>query len=471
VRVGLLGALTERSAVVALLLLELLVIGVGARLAFEGALSVGSLIAFHALFRSLSDYVSSLVYWTPLLLQGSGGLRRVKELLDEKPQVVDAPEAPPLPRLQGAIEFQQVTFSYGGQQRNLDGLSLRIQAGQSVALVGPSGSGKSTVLALMMRFYDPESGVVRLDGRDVREAPLSSLYDQMAVVFQETFLLNTTIYENIRMGRLDATREQIIEAARAAEIHDLIETLPGGYDTVVGERGGRLSGGQRQRIAIARAMVRDPAILILDEATSALDPETEASLNKTLARVARGRTVLQVTHRLASVVDTDRVFVLERGRLVEEGPHQELAEKEGGLYRKLWEKQGGFTLQEGEQGTVTPERLRTIPALASAPDALLQAMASRFVVEMHPAGRDVFQQGDADDRFYLLARGEISILARSPCGQERELTRLDEGDHLGEVFLDSPAARLTTARTRSPCLLLSLRREHLRPQGAAPQLA
>ena len=220
---------------------------------------------------------------------------------------------------------------------------------RSVAFVGASGSGKSTVLSLLLRFYDPTEGAVLVDGRDLRQVTQESLRSQIGMVFQESFLFNASILENIRVGWAEATSEQVMEAARDAEIHDFIVSLPRGYHTIVGERGSQLSGGQRQRLAIARALVRDPAILVLDEATSALDYSTEAALNETMLKVAQNRTVITVTHRLSSVVNADHIVVLKEGRLVEEGRHAELLQKDG-VYTDLWRRQheGGGDQDDGE---------------------------------------------------------------------------------------------------------------------------
>jgi ATP-binding cassette subfamily B protein len=319
VRVGFLSALVERSAGISILLLQVVVLGVGASMAFSSNLSIGSLVSFQSLFMTLSWSLSYVTQYVPHLVQAASGMQRIAELLDEQPQVVDAPEAPALPRFEKTIRFEDVDFSYTDGQRHLRSVSFTIHAGESVAFVGPSGSGKSTILNLLTRFYDPVTGQVIIDGHDLRYVTQTSWRAQSGIVFQDSFLFNTTIRENIRVGKPEATDAAVEAAARAAEIHALIEQMPQGYDTVVGEGGKRLSGGQRQRIAIARAMLRDPAILILDEATSALDAATEAAINLTLAQLARGRTVIAVTHRLASVGQADRI-----SNMSDCGPHTAL---------------------------------------------------------------------------------------------------------------------------------------------------
>jgi ATP-binding cassette, subfamily B, bacterial len=355
-----------------------------------------------------------------------------------------------------------VIFSYGGGQLNLDHVTFRIPAGSSVAFVGSSGSGKSTVLNLVMRFYDPHGGSVKLGGRELRGISLESLRASFGVVFQDNFLFNTTLRENIRVGKPAATEAEVQGAARAAEIHDFIVSLPRGYDTMVGERGGRLSGGERQRIAIARAILRDPSILILDEATSALDPATEAALNATLARVARGRTVVSVTHRLQSVTDASRIFVLDHGRLVEEGTHAELLEHRG-AYRKLWEKQGGFEVSEhGDSAQAAASRLQAFPILERLEPRFLEELSASLVTERHPEGRLVIQQGDPGDKFYILVRGTVEVLKAGPDGAEQRVRVLEDGDFFGEIALLKDTPRTATVRTLSQCVFLTLQREQFK---------
>ncbi|MGE3601189.1 MAG: ABC transporter ATP-binding protein, partial [Dehalococcoidia bacterium] len=317
----------------------LTLLGVGGWLVTDGSMSVGSLITFMALLVQIMGPMQSVSNIYQSLSRASGSLARVQELLNAEPAIQDRPDARPVAPLAREIRFENVTFSYTGQPV-INNVSFSIPAGRRVALVGPSGCGKSTTLGLLMRFYDPNQGRVTLDGTDLRDATEESLRDQMGMVLQESVLFHLSIRENIRLGNLDATDAEIIAAAKAAEIHDLIESLPEGYDTLVGERGGRLSGGQRQRVAIARAIVRNPAILLLDEATSALDPATEAAINKTLNTLAQGRTTIFVTHRLSSVVTADMIYVLDQGRMVEQGTHSELL-AHGGVYAHLWQQQGG----------------------------------------------------------------------------------------------------------------------------------
>lgn len=458
-KVSFLTSLIERSAGIGTLVLQVVVMAAGAYMAFHDKLSIGSLVAFQALFVNFSYALTGLTQFYPTLLQAGTGMQRIQELLDEKPGVLDLPGARPLPRLAREIRFDGVKFGYTPAQLNLDDVNFTIRAGESVAFVGPSGSGKSTVLTLLTRFYEPDAGAVAFDGQDIRGAPQESLRSQLGIVFQESILFNTTIRENIRVGKADATDAEIEAAARAAEIHDLIVAMAEGYDTPVGERGGRLSGGQRQRIAIARALLRDPRVLVLDEATSALDAATEASINQTLERVAKGRTVVSVTHRLASVVTMDRIFVLDRGRVVEQGKHDELLAL-GGVYSTLWEKQSGFVIAEGGgRARVEAARLHAIPMLQSLDAEALKALADIFITERCPADRDVFRKGDPGDKFYIVARGKLTVWIHTPDGGQKQIRALEDGDHFGEIALMEDTARTATVRTSTDCIFLTLARD------------
>jgi ATP-binding cassette subfamily B protein len=264
----------------------------------------------------------------------------MQEMLDEPTRGADRPGAPDLPRITNDITFDHVTFQYENSASPvLDNLSLKLYVGKRIAIVGPSGSGKSTLLNLILRLYVPNEGRVTIDGVDIRKVTRESLRASMAVVFQENLLFNMSIRENIRLGKEGASDKEVEDAAKKAEIHRFIMSLPQRYNTIVGERGDTLSGGQRQRIAIARAIVRDPSVLLLDEATSALDQTTEAAINRTLLKVAKGRTMIFSTHRLTSVVDMDEIIVISGGRAIERGSHAELLSANG-VYRKLWDDQG-----------------------------------------------------------------------------------------------------------------------------------
>lgn len=302
----------------------------------HGRFTPAALMTFLLMLEGAAAQLNSVSRLYLQLQNAEAAAERTLQVLAERPDVEDAPEAIDLEQVDGRITFDHVTFSYDGKHPVLMDFSLDIKPGEVVALAGPSGGGKSTVANLVPRLYDVQEGRVLIDGVDVREVTQRSLKRFMGMVPQETILFGTTIFDNIGFGREGATEDEIIAAAKAANAHDFIMELPDGYDTQAGERGGRLSGGQKQRIAIARAFLRNPRILILDEATSALDNESEKAVHAALKTLLQGRTALIIAHRLSTIQDADRIVVMADGRIVEEGPHEELVQHDG-LYRRLYE--------------------------------------------------------------------------------------------------------------------------------------
>lgn len=300
----------------------------------SGAMTPGDLVAFLLYGGILMGPFSAMARVFTQVKEAQGAMQRVMEILNERPTVADPAHAAPLAPVRGRVDVHGVTFSYEPGRPVVKDVTLTAEPGQVVALVGPSGGGKSTLVHLLHRFYDPDSGWIALDGRDLKTITLADLYAQMALVPQETILFGGTVGDNIRFGRHGASPEAVAVAAEAAHAHGFIQALPQGYDTVVGEKGVRLSGGQRQRIAIARAILKDPRILILDEATSALDNESEVLVQDALDRLMRGRTTFVVAHRLSTVQRADQILVLDRGQIVERGTHDELLSSRG-LYHRL----------------------------------------------------------------------------------------------------------------------------------------
>ena len=307
----------------------------------SGAMSVGTLLAFVTINQTFYlNFVQLTNTRLSNFVDASVGIRRLHEVFQQKITLMDTEGATTLPSFGNAIQFEDVAFSYheDGAINQLENLNLEIKAGQFVAFVGSSGAGKSTIFNLIMRFYDVSSGRITLDGYDLRDITQDSLRAQMGVVHQDTFVFNTTIYDNIRIVKPDATQAEVIAAAKAAELHDFIVGLPDGYESSVGEAGGQLSGGQRQRIGIARALLCQPAILLLDEATSNLDTATAAAINETLQSLSGYCTIIMITHYLPAVINADTIFVLKDGGLAEQGTHPALLTR-GKTYQQLWNAQ------------------------------------------------------------------------------------------------------------------------------------
>jgi ATP-binding cassette subfamily B protein len=325
----------------ALVISTLMVIGtaamyyIGSLHVLGGTLTLGSLLVFSAYLLMLYQPLESLTYTAWAMEGATAGAKRCFEVLDREDDVRDSPNAVAISSARGAISFQSVNFGYAGDRHVLRDIDLRIEPNQIVGLVGGTGAGKSTLMSLVPRFYDPSTGFVMLDDRDVREITKKSLRAQIAIVLQDTLLFSTTVRENIAYGRSDATEEEIIEAAHRAQADEFIRQMPDAYGSAVGERGGHLSVGQRQRIGIARAFLKNAPILLLDEPTSALDPTTEAAIMETIQELMRGRTTLIATHRLATIHGLDQIIVLEHGRVVEKGRGPELIAR-GGTYARLY---------------------------------------------------------------------------------------------------------------------------------------
>ena len=308
---------------------------VGTLHVLAGTLTLGTLLVFSAYLLMLYQPLESITYTAWAMEGATAGAKRCFEVLDREDDVVDSPNAVAIESAKGAIGFHNVSFGYAQDRQVLHAVDLRIEPNQMIAIVGGTGAGKSTLLSLVPRFYDPTSGSVTLDGRDVREVKKKSLRAQIGIVLQDTLLFSTTIRENIAYGRPEATDDEIIDAAKRAQADEFIQQLPNGYGSTVGERGGQLSVGQRQRIGTARAFLKNAPVLLLDEPTSALDPATEAAIMETIKELMRGRTTLIATHRLATIHDVDRIVVIERGRIVEQGRGTELLAL-GGVYAKLF---------------------------------------------------------------------------------------------------------------------------------------
>jgi ATP-binding cassette subfamily B protein len=315
-----------------------LVFGYGFYLVLEGQLDTGKLLVLLSYVAAVYQPLQQISSSVGLLHNELVALRGSFELLDTPPEVVEHPDPIELRRARGDVVYENVNFNYRGRRDTLEEITFRVRAGQRIAIVGPTGAGKTTLMSLLVRFYDPRDGRILIDGVDLRRLSLRSLRAQISVVLQEPLLFSGTVATNIRYGRLDATPEEVVEAAKAASAHDFIDRLPQGYDTVLGERGAQLSGGERQRLCVARAFIKDAPILILDEPTSSIDSKTETVILDSLDRLMAGRTSFMIAHRLSTIRQADVIVVVDHGRIVERGTHDELLERHG-MYRELHDAQ------------------------------------------------------------------------------------------------------------------------------------
>lgn len=460
-RLSLIGQLFEGSINLSVSIAQLLVLGAGSILVINGTMDdPGKMVTLLLLLPAVFVPMGLLADVGQSLQMAAGSIQRVNEILDEPVEIEDKPDAKPLPPVSQDIRVDNVNFSYDEDRPILRDVDLVIPAGKNVALVGPSGSGKSTIVNLLLRFWDPSEGSVLMDGQDLRDVSLQSLRGQIGIVFQDTFIFNSTVRDNIAIGRLDATDEEIEAAARAAQLDTFIQAQPAGFDTVLGERGSRMSGGQRQRLAIARAILRDPRILVLDEATSALDARTEADILDTLKDLVKGRTTISITHRLSIAATADLIFVFDQGKLIEQGPHEELV-KSGGLYQQLYEEQTGTSTAGRVTAGMQAQRLHNVPLLAGLSAETMTRIAEQLVLERYGEGEDIVTQGDVGEKFYMMAGGTADVFVQDGRAEKRVNT-LKDGDYFGEFALLTEQPRTATVRAATPLEVYSLSREDFR---------
>lgn len=447
------GSLFETSVVIASSFGQLAILGIGGYLVLSGQATIGTLLAVISLLPSVFQPIAMLAGIGQTVEQASGSLERFKELLETPVEIEDKATAAPIGTISKNIEFKDVNFSYEAGRPILNTLNLNLPAGKHIAVVGPSGSGKSTLINLLLRFWDPDQGQVLLDGHDLRDLRLASLRGAIGIVFQDTFVFDTTLRENIAIGRTTASDAEILAAAKAARLDEYIASLPAGIDTLLGERGVRMSGGQRQRLAIARAILRNPQLLILDEATSALDAQTERDILDTFIELTHGRTTISITHRLTLAAAADWIVVIDKGQVVEQGSHEELL-KQGGLYYHLYQEQYGKPtgrLLRSEEALA----LRTIPLFKELSDPALATLVSNVATEHHPAETVIVRQGDPGDKLYFIKQGEVEVLVNDE-GISRPVTTLKAQDYFGELTLLSVSPRTATVRTLTPTEVYTL---------------
>ncbi|WP_164821301.1 ABC transporter transmembrane domain-containing protein [Paenibacillus koleovorans] len=455
----------HRYPMLALAIVHAFILGYGGYLTFTDALSIGNYLAFNSLFMVVGHSFTTLTAVLPSIISGRVSLARVDEVLNYKPRVVLVHHAPKLPAISQGIQLDHVSFGYEPAQSVLKNMSLTIPARGYTVIVGASGSGKSTLLHLMLRFYDPDEGRVLYDNEDIQRFDYSSLLSQTSIVFQDTFLFNSTLSDNIKIARPEATIQEIAEAARMAEVHDTIERFPDGYASKVQHQGASLSGGQRQRVAIARALLKKPKILFLDEATSALDPDTESAVNETIRRLANNgqQAVVSVTHRLKYASQADRILVLHQGEIVEDGTHEQLISHQG-IYQRMWNKQQGFNLTgNGSNATIDQARLGQLPFFAGLDPETLQRIVALFEVEKLDTGQSVVNEGDDGNKFYIIVRGRVEVTKAMQDGAMKRVALLDDGDHFGEIALLRSVPRTASIRTLTPCVLLVISGDRFLP--------
>jgi len=437
---------------------RVVVLAVGALLVVNDRVTIGDLVAILWLVAQVFQPIISITGQYRRLISAAGAFDRVREILDEPLEVVEDPGAIVLPKPAHEIRLDHVTLRYGDGEAALRDVSLSIPIGHRVAIVGRSGSGKSSLVNLLLRLYDPQHGRILIDGRDVREVSLTSVRGMFAIVPQDTYLFNVSIRENIALGLAGASVADVERAAREAAVHEAILETESGYATLVGERGVRLSGGQRQRLAIARALARNPSVLVLDEATSALDTETEASILRTLDQAATGRTTIAITHRLSAAAHAHTIFVLDRGRLVEQGAYADLLAQRGVYWRLYSEQEAGIDTRALR---VDPQRLANVPVLSSLDPAALAAIAARASVEEYAAGAIVVRQGGVADKLYVVASGQVEVLLEDGADSLRRIRVMGESSYFGEIalLLEHDARRTATVRTLERSELYSLHKE------------
>ncbi len=459
-KAGLWSAFVERFTGAGILFEQVFVLCLSLWLVYGREMTIGTMVGLQMLAALLGSSLLYLVEYLPVLVSAQEAFRGVRESLQETSAVADAPDARVLPAFSSEIVFSDVSFTVAHDAHSSPvNVSLRIPAGSYAAFVGASGAGKSAMLSMLMRFHDPSSGRVTIDGHDLRHVTQASLRAQMGVVLQDGFVFRSTLRENIRMGRPTATEDAIAEAARDAGMLEFIQAQPLGFDAVVGAEGLSLSGEMTQRLALARAILRKPAILLLDEISSALDPAEDLAVNRTLDELAKTTTLISATHRLASVTGASHIFVFDKGRLVERGNHFELMGMND-TYASLWHKQAGFRFSpDGRHVDVDAQRLQAIPILEQLPESILAELAPFFATETFEAGREIVCQNDPGDKFYIIARGEVEVWrTEEKSGRSLCVNVLNDGDFFGEITLITGFPRTATVRTIAVTTCISLER-------------
>jgi ATP-binding cassette subfamily B protein len=440
------------------LFIQIMILALGALLAFDDRMSPGKLVGIPILTWLLAQSLQRVSEYLPALDAAKLAWARILEGMRDPSPVYDKTDAKALAPLKNEISFTDVSFSYGDEPA-LDRVTARVKRGTHAAFVGLSGSGNRIPLTLLMRFHDPSGGTIAFDGVDLKTVAQASVRTRVALLQQDNFIFHASIRENIRLGHPDASEERLRDVVRNCGIDELSPELPRGLDTTVGENGTRISGETTQRLALARALLRNPDLLMLDDYAAALDPAEEAAVGQTLREIAKDRTVISATHRLSSVADADAIFVFDRRKVVEHGTHAELMALEG-FYAALWRKQSGLRISpDGLHVDVDAERLRQAPALEKLDLEVLAELVPCLVTETFGAGREILRQNDPGDRVYILVRGTAEVWGEDEETGEPVVTAiLQDGDSFGENALIEKALRPATVRATAVSTCVSLGR-------------
>lgn len=462
---NIINAALGRVPMVSLLFVNLVIMLYGSYLALTDHITIGELVAFYTMYMSMGNSVFSLTFIIPAITNAKVSIERIEQAMQqaEEDALLEAGNKEQMEQM--SIKLEGVSFGYEPERYVLQDINLNIPCGSNVAFVGSSGSGKSSMIQLILGLYQPNEGMIAVNESPLIAGKLAAYRQQLAVVFQDNFMFTGSIRENIALSNPMASDEEIIAAAKLAEIHDYIVSLPEGYETRVLDEGSNFSGGQRQRLAIARALVRQPQLLILDEATSALDPVTEAAINETIKKLALNRTVISVTHRLSTVTENDLICVFDQGKLVEQGTHDQLLAQQQQYY-KLWQKQAGFVLSdEGEEVTVDAHRLSQLTFFKQASSEVLEDLAMLFNTERYEQGATIIREGERGEKFYIIIRGRVAVTKEvvNELGEREQvkLAVLEDGDHFGEIALLHNIPRTATITAITPCVVITLQRKVL----------
>jgi ATP-binding cassette subfamily B protein len=453
----------SRIPVLSLVVLNVLVVSAGAWLACHHYLSVGTVTAANTIVLTLTHSVLALMTVIAAVPGLSASLKRLEELVGwgSERQAETTTRSAVNDEPVGTIELEGVSFSYEEGKPAVRNTSVSILPERHTAIVGPSGAGKSTLMALLLGLYEPQEGRMLFGSKAQAggRSTVERIREQIGTVFQETTILNGTVADNIRIGKWDAAPEEIERAAEQAGLTDFIRSLPQEFDTHLSEDGANLSGGQRQKIAIARAILRNPRILILDEATSMLDTISEASVQQVIGQLAKDRTVITITHRLAGAAAADQIIVLKEGTVVESGTHDQLLAN-AGLYREMWDKQSGMTIAEDGHVEIDEQRLSRLPFFRSVPFEALRELKQLFNVERFEPGATFIRTGDYGDKLYLIVRGTVQVSKPDyeAGGRKQIVATLQDGDHFGEIALLRNVPRTADVTAVTHCIVLTLQR-------------